>query len=253
MKATTDDEKDCGFDSHSRHLDDSLHHLWVWHGKLHVKPQPGFPASQQRLEYHVDAFKHLPTSVYECYRGRYDPKENHVTVLPPNSGVNREVPNRIVRELRKTWPKATIRGWPGTPVDKAMEYTAIFNAVQQACLAADPQEIAGRLTKKHGLMALSLHPVKNQGGSRDWAINMLEVPKEKRKQGVGSAVMQEIAKEADVSGARVLLDPASKDAGHGTTSRNRLIKFYKRFGFKHNKGRNKDYRLSYAMYRNPNE
>lgn len=77
------------------------------------------------------------------------------------------------------------------------------------------------------------------------------VPKESRKQGIGSQIMNEIVEYADATNQRLILSPATRDDYHGTTSRGRLVKFYKRFGFLENKGRNKDFTLSKEMYRNP--
>jgi len=72
-----------------------------------------------------------------------------------------------------------------------------------------------------------------------------------KKQGTGTAVMNELVAFADKLKKRVILSPAVKDDHHGTTSRSRLVKFYKRFGFQENKGRNKDFSVSAGMIRNP--
>lgn len=102
------------------------------------------------------------------------------------------------------------------------------------------------LRKKHGAeVDLSLY------GDKEIHIHHIKVPKEKRKQGIGSAIMKDINDYADQGKKRVTLNPGSKDDRHGTTSRNRLIKFYKRHGYVHNKGRNKDFTTSAAMYRDP--
>ena len=79
------------------------------------------------------------------------------------------------------------------------------------------------------------------------------VPKEKRKQGIGSQIMKELAIYADKVGKRLELSPGQKDDYHGTTSKKRLINFYKRFGLIENKGRNKDFTTNKTMYREPNE
>ena len=72
-----------------------------------------------------------------------------------------------------------------------------------------------------------------------------------KKQGTGTAVMTELVKYADDNSKRIFLIPGLRDADHGTTSRSRLVKFYKRFGFVENKGRNKDFTLPPGMYRDP--
>jgi len=75
------------------------------------------------------------------------------------------------------------------------------------------------------------------------------VSKSRRSEGIGTKVMQDICKYADVVEKRVELSP-SKD--FGASSVTRLKKFYKQFGFVENKGRNKDYEISHSMYRLPN-
>ena len=82
-------------------------------------------------------------------------------------------------------------------------------------------------------------------------LDSLIVPKEQRKQGIGSQIMQELINYADQVGKRLETTPGEKDPFHGTTSRRRLINFYKRFGLVQNKGRNKDYRTRETMYREP--
>ena len=82
-------------------------------------------------------------------------------------------------------------------------------------------------------------------------LSMFEVPKAQRQQGIGSAVMNDLIKYADENHKRIVLTPGLRDPRHGTTSRSRLIKFYKRFGFVENKGRAKDFTISNSMYRDP--
>lgn len=84
-------------------------------------------------------------------------------------------------------------------------------------------------------------------------LDTLIVPPGRRKQGIGTQIMQELVNYADQVGKRFELSPGQKDNIHGTTSRNRLLNFYKRFDFIENKGRNKDYTTMKGMYRNPNE
>ena len=79
------------------------------------------------------------------------------------------------------------------------------------------------------------------------------VPKEKRKQGIGSQIMKELINYSNNVGKRLELSPGQKDDYHGTTSKRRLINFYKRFGLVENKGRNKDFTTNKTMYREPNE
>ena len=54
---------------------------------------------------------------------------------------------------------------------------------------------------------------------------------QERKQGVGTAIMRELCEFADRHAVEIRLTPASKGDNAATTSRARLIRFYKRFGF----------------------
>jgi predicted GNAT family acetyltransferase len=81
-------------------------------------------------------------------------------------------------------------------------------------------------------------------------LSKIEVPKEMRKQGVGSEVMQQLSEFADQQGKTIALSPSTD---FGASSVSRLKDFYKRFGFIENKGRNKDFSISESMYRLPSQ
>ena len=83
-------------------------------------------------------------------------------------------------------------------------------------------------------------------------LHNLVVGKGDRKQGIGTKIMEDIVAYADKSQKVARLSPALKDDRMGTTSKSRLVKFYKRFGFVQNKGRNKDFVYNAdEMYRDP--
>ena len=84
-------------------------------------------------------------------------------------------------------------------------------------------------------------------------LDSIIIPKDSRKKGVGTQIMQELIDYANKVGKRIELSPGQKDDYHGTTSKKRLINFYKRFGLLENKGRNKDYTTNKTMYREPDE
>ena len=117
-------------------------------------------------------------------------------------------------------------------------------------VTSDLHAFADRLKAKYDLKDFWLYSL---GDSNPDTIKLdsIIVNKESRKEGVGSAVMQELTNYADAHGQRIVLTPGQKDDGHGTTSRSRLVKFYRRFGFKENKGRNKDFTISAGMIREP--
>jgi GNAT superfamily N-acetyltransferase len=87
----------------------------------------------------------------------------------------------------------------------------------------------------------------------DLHLDTIAVERGAQRAGLGGKVMNELTRFADAHGRRITLQLANKGYLTGTTSRSRLVTFYKRFGFVENKGRYKDFALSlYAhMYREP--
>jgi GNAT superfamily N-acetyltransferase len=70
-----------------------------------------------------------------------------------------------------------------------------------------------------------------------------------RKRGTGTAIMRELCAFADRNRVGIRLTPASKGDFAATTSRARLIRFYKRFGFVEEKARAGDCRPVPVMIR----
>lgn len=107
-------------------------------------------------------------------------------------------------------------------------------------------DLSDSIEKKYNLKSFSAYE-----SGEDIKLSSIIVPKDARKQGVGSKAVQDLIDYADTQGKRVTLTPAIKDDFQGTTSSARLKKFYKKFGFVENKGRNKDFKISDSMYREP--
>jgi len=105
------------------------------------------------------------------------------------------------------------------------------------------------LKKDHNVISSLTHERENG----DLVLSSFIVDKANRKQGIGSSYMKDLIKIADENGRRVLLSPGVKGDLSGSTSRGRLVTFYKRFGFVENKGRNKDYSISEGMIRYPKD
>jgi GNAT superfamily N-acetyltransferase len=84
------------------------------------------------------------------------------------------------------------------------------------------------------------------GGRSGLTLSSVKVPKAERGKGLGSEFMEDLVNYADQTGQRVYLTPATD---FGASSVARLKKFYKRFGFVENKGRNKDYTTREGMFR----
>jgi GNAT superfamily N-acetyltransferase len=77
----------------------------------------------------------------------------------------------------------------------------------------------------------------------------IEVDKASRNKGLGTAFMEDLVAFADLTGKQIRINPSDE---LGATSKGRLEKFYKQFGFVENKpGKNKDYAISERFYRQP--
>ena len=88
----------------------------------------------------------------------------------------------------------------------------------------------------------------SQSISGHLVIHKLAVPLAKRGAGTGSAVMRDVVAEADKRGWPLALTPS---IDFGGSSRRRLERFYRRFGFVPNRGRRRDFKTAEAMIRNP--
>jgi len=82
----------------------------------------------------------------------------------------------------------------------------------------------------------------------DITLSEIRIAKENRGKGLGTLKMKELLQFAQEKGLRILLTP-SKD--FGASSKSRLEKFYKRFGFKKNSGRSKDFTTQETMIWTP--
>lgn len=86
----------------------------------------------------------------------------------------------------------------------------------------------------------------------DIELSSLIVGKNKMDQGLGSQAMKMLCDYADKNSQRIILSAAQKGTFHGTTSRSRLVNFYKRFGFKENKGKSIDFAMGGGkLFRDP--
>jgi hypothetical protein len=78
-------------------------------------------------------------------------------------------------------------------------------------------------------------------------VKAIIIKPELRESGYGTKIMNEIINYADNNNKIVALTPSNSYGG----TKNRLIKFYKQFGFVPNKGRNKNFSFMEAMIRYP--
>lgn len=85
-------------------------------------------------------------------------------------------------------------------------------------------------------------------GRRNLHLSRLVIEKSQRGQGLGTKAMEDLVALADRYGMLTTLSPSTDFGG---SSKERLKKFYRRFGFVSNKGRHKDFTLYDSMYRLP--
>ena len=79
-------------------------------------------------------------------------------------------------------------------------------------------DVAFDLTATRGMLAAGV-------------IELTRIVVPERKRGIGTAIVREVCEFADRHALDIRLTPASKGDYTATTSRGRLVRFYKRFGF----------------------
>ena len=144
-----------------------------------------------------------------------------------------------------------IRAWlQGLPLDTGRRHQPtddfLPKSVRQGLpqLSADLDALAAQVATQHGLKDLRLSPT-----ATGFSVDMIAAAQP--GQGAGTAAMQNLIDYADQRGLRIELTPAQKGDPNGTTSRGRLVKFYKGLGFVENKGRAKDFSTTAGMVREP--
>lgn len=110
-----------------------------------------------------------------------------------------------------------------------------------------------KVRSEHPDVRLDLREDKRNKERKIVDLETIVVPKGQRGQGIGSEIMNKVIRWADSNGVTLTLSLADRNPEWGTTSANRLRKFYQQFGFVSNKGRKKDFSLSMYtdMYRLP--
>jgi len=95
------------------------------------------------------------------------------------------------------------------------------------------------------LLSQGLEAEFNSVNDRLVTIEIIGIPKKLHGQGYGSKIMTELCKKADELGVVLQLRPSASS----THSRTKLIKFYSKFGFIENKGKNlkSDYQYMYRL------
>lgn len=126
-------------------------------------------------------------------------------------------------------------------------YSRLRKMEQPLAESLAPRDLAARFRQdieaKYPGVAVDLFAA-THGGLH---LSKIEIPKSQRRLGLATEILKGIAALADRTGLVVSLSPTNEFG----TPRSVLVEFYKRFGFVMNRGRNKDYRVSELMYREP--
>ena len=100
---------------------------------------------------------------------------------------------------------------------------------RQNLTPASVRKFEDQVRKKHQGVVFEL--TATRGLLLENTIELTRIIVPDRKQGTGTSIMRELCEFADRHDVRLRLTPASKGDYAATTSRARLIHFYKRFGF----------------------
>lgn len=128
------------------------------------------------------------------------------------------------------------------PLEFAGEQLDVGQWLEQQTLnqSETKQQLVTRLQEANPGLKLDL-----LGSGDRLILSRIELPKEGRQQGAGTKIMADITAWADANGKALALTPSADFGGNKA----RLVKFYKRSGFIENKGKNRDFEISEAMYR----
>lgn len=100
------------------------------------------------------------------------------------------------------------------------------------------------LKDKYGKFLIGLDIYENKNSLR---LSRIIIDPEYRNDGIGTKIMSDLTNYADNNNKIIVLTPSSDFGGN----KNRLIQFYKKFGFKHNKGYHKSFLFTDSMIRYP--
>ena len=128
---------------------------------------------------------------------------------------------------------------------------AVFDSANIQSPYENLQKITGRipaLSVREIVAEAESKGVKLDISENKGVLNLSRIVVPEKNQGVGTAIMKDIADYADRTGQTITLTPSK---GFGGSSVSRLKDFYRRFGFVENKGKNKNFEYRDTMYRSP--
>jgi len=130
----------------------------------------------------------------------------------------------------------------GKALKKFFEKQGLLSSGSRATKTVDDVKTLDDIKNKYPNVDLSVFS-KPEGIT----LSKIVVPEGARSEGIGSNVMKDLIKYADENNLPIALTPDSTFGG----SKTRLKSFYRKFGFKDNKGRNKDFSFRESMIRQP--
>lgn len=179
---------------------------------------------------------YTPQDAYDALYEAANPKQKTVLrALSKEQMLGFEYPHQALDELRRN-PEA----YQTSPAFKGIltkvgnnQFNQSSYKLKDVIKSWDSAEIKSFVSENNGIINVS----------------KIVVPENNRGNGIGSKAIQELVDYADSTNQRITLSPSEDFGGN----KNKLIKFYKKFGFVENKGKNKDFEISELMYRDPND
>lgn len=181
----------------------------------------------------------LVTTVRAIREHLVENTENRGMPFEVCGGANRFLAMTVNKSLSKGGPYIGKRG--GKWADP--EHTIPFGYGGELGGKGHVKALQDHLAAHHGVKVSLSH---SRGTT---TVNTVVVPKDRRGQGAGDAVMHAVKRHADAHGHRITL--TAENPENASKGKTKLKQWYKRHGFVENKGRNKDYEVSEGMYRDP--
>lgn len=129
-----------------------------------------------------------------------------------------------------------------TILNFALSAAGVLPFVPSSSVLRAGESVTGLLKKNNPSVDFSI----SERGS-NITLDKIVVPKELRSAGIGSKFMEEFLQSADAAGRTIGLTPSTDFGG----TKSGLQKFYKKFGFVPNKGKNKNFEISETLIREP--
>jgi len=212
-----------------------------------VRLDDAFQDGEIHVAAHVDRVRPVDSSP-QFRRAALTPDQQPATTETPDAETLRSDQRQTAQEGRAEEEGTETRGQDSQRDEEAGR--ARGRAAQEEGPEVRAQEARYSRRNLNDLLArwsdrLDLYARESGGVIR---LDKIVAPRGQRSRGLGTEFMQELTDYADRTGQRIAVDPS---ADFGASSVGRLKRFYRRFGFRSNTGRNRDFEISEAMVREP--